>query len=149
VPLKQWSEEGWAELTDLLVDAGHETVIFGGPGDIATVDKITQATRTRPAVLAGKLSLLELAAAVNRCSVFVSVDSGPLHVAASQNVPIVGLYGPTDPTEFGPYRVPNAVLGNREGCVGCRRGSESGHTCIHSLRPEDVSEAVRNLLSPA
>lgn len=146
VTLKQWTAEGWAQLSDLLVEQGYTPVLFGGPGDVPLTDKISELCRTRPSTMSGKLTLLELAAAVTRCQVFVSVDSGPLHIAAAQGVPIVGLYGPTDPIEFGPYRVPNVVLGSSGECDSCRQRLDSGHTCIANIKPPAVFEAVRKLL---
>lgn len=149
VPLKQWRDEGWAELANLLGRQGYRAILFGGPEDVQTAGRIARMAKSKPVVLAGKLTLQELAAAVNRCSAFVSVDSGPLHVAASQGVRVVGLYGPTDPTEFGPYRVPRVVLSNTEQCASCRFGLESDHTCITSIQPGDVFAAVQMLLSRA
>lgn len=58
----------------------------------------------------GKFSVGELAAAVRRCSLFITNDSGPMHVAVSQDVPVVALYGPSNPKFYGPYTKKAIVL---------------------------------------
>ena len=63
-----------------------------------------------PVIATGRFSLGELAAAVRRCSLFITNDSGPMHVAVSQKVPVVALYGPSNPMFYGPYTDKAIVL---------------------------------------
>ena len=59
--------------------------------------------KTKPLVATGKFSIGELAAAMSRCQLIITNDSGPMHVAISQKVPIVAMYGPSHPDLYGPY----------------------------------------------
>ncbi len=132
-PSKRWTLTGLAQLTDMLLEQGLQVVIMGGPGDVGLVNTLITLVTRKPVVLTGRLGLLELAAAIRRCSVFVSADSGPLHVAASQQVPSVALFGPTDPDRYGPYKVRRVIVRALDGCVG-------------SISVEEVFAAVQELL---
>lgn len=109
-PNKRWKPEYLAILSDMLQQSGIKTVFFGGKDDLHIVEKVVGLCKVRPVVYTGKLTLLELAAMIKKCSVFVSADSGPMHIAASQQVPIVALFGPTNPIRYGPYNVPHLIL---------------------------------------
>lgn len=148
VAVKRWKAECWAELADGLSQAGLRPVLFGGKKEMGLVDEILSRTKTTPVSFAGKLSLPELAAMSGKCSVFVSCDSGPMHVAVSQGVPIVGLYGPTLPLHFGPYRVPHVVCTARDQCVKCRtRDKNDVHTCLANVPVSAALEGVKQLLA--
>ena len=67
---------------------------FGGPMDREMVEAAISKMKTKPLVATGKFSIGELAAAMSRCQLIITNDSGPMHVAISQKVPIVAMYGP-------------------------------------------------------
>ena len=66
----------------------------------------------------GKFSIGELAAAVGRCKLFITNDSGPMHVAVARKVPVVALYGPSNPKFYGPYTDKAVVLESHRICNG-------------------------------
>lgn len=78
--------------------------------DIDMVREAAELMKYPPVIATGRFSLGELAAAIRWCSLFITNDSGPMHVAVSQKVPVVALYGPSNPMFYGPYTDKAIVL---------------------------------------
>ncbi|WP_300625167.1 glycosyltransferase family 9 protein [uncultured Megasphaera sp.] len=103
VPQKRWPPDRFAAVADYFADKGYTCVFFGGMMDEEMVGEAVSLMRHKPVVGTGKFSIGELAAAIRRCSLFITNDSGPMHIAVSQRVPLVALYGPSNPKFYGPY----------------------------------------------
>lgn len=147
-PNKRWKPEYLAMLSDMLQQRNIKTVFFGGRDDLQIVDKVVELCKVKPVIMTGKLTLLELAAMVEKCSVFVSADSGPMHIAVSQRVPVVALFGPTSPTRYGPYNVAHRIIQPDSNCIMCGSGRCKFETnCMEFIAPEKVFHAVLDLLS--
>lgn len=84
--------------------------VFGGPDDVEAADIIVRGLDGHAESLAGKYSLLESGGALSKMKTVISVDSGPLHMAVAAGVPVVGLFGVTDPARTGPYGDRHTVL---------------------------------------
>jgi len=110
VPEKRWPKERFAQVADYFAEKGYMPVFFGGPMDEEMVADVVSHMKFTPIVATGKFSLGELAAAIKRCSLFITNDSGPMHVAISQQVPLIALYGPSNPKFYGPYKANSIVL---------------------------------------
>lgn len=110
VPEKRWPKERFAAIADTLADEGYVPVFFGGPMDEEMVSEVVAGMSHTPIVMTGRLGLGELAEAIKRCRLFITNDSGPMHVAVSQQVPVVALYGPSNPKFYGPYTTKCIVL---------------------------------------
>ena len=82
-------------------------VFFGGAADVPMVEEICARLAFRPVCFTGQLTLLELAALVGKCAAFISGDSGPLHIAVSQQVPAVAIFGPSGTGALCPLRPPS------------------------------------------
>ena len=94
-------------------------------------------------------TLRQLGALLKRCSIVVTNDSGPMHIAAAVGTPVLGIYGPTDPLLQGPCGENNVVVRN-EGlnCLGCNLTvCPIGHPCMLGLGVETVLQGVRVLLA--
>jgi len=151
---KRWAAKSFARLIELLKgETDCEVILFGGPEDADTVAQIQQLSRARVVSLAGKTSLGELPAALSRCKVFVSNDSGPMHIAAARGVPVVAIFCATTPSlGFYPYSSRAVVVEKRLPCRPC--GSHGGRRCplgtadcIRLIEPEAVLGAIKQLLS--
>lgn len=103
VPEKRWPKERFAEVADFFCQKGYKVVFFGGPMDVDMVRDVVNHMNHTPIVATGAFGLGELAAAIRHCNLFITNDSGPMHVAVSQRVPLVALYGPSNPKFYGPY----------------------------------------------
>jgi ADP-heptose:LPS heptosyltransferase len=108
---------------------------------------------TNPVVIAGQTNLGELAAVMARSRLVIGVDSGPLHLAVSQAVPTIHLFGPVDRRTFGPWGDPGkhvAIVADRA-CVPCNRldyelHELDDHPCVRSITVDRVLEAAGSLL---
>jgi ADP-heptose:LPS heptosyltransferase len=110
VERKRWGAARWGALSDRMHAMGLQPLLFGGPGD-ADLARDIQRHAARPLPSAqGRLGLAGLTAALSDCDVFVSGDTGPLHMAVAMGVPVVALHGPTHPLRTGPYHARNAVI---------------------------------------
>lgn len=152
--VKEWPATHWRELrSQLAVDAmwvqvGMDT--FGPRGRAAC-----RVPGSRD--LVNRLTLEELAAVIAKATVFVGIDSGPVHIAAASRVPIVAIYGPTDPECFLPMRPDVAGLHSDPACIGCHHHADGprhwrdecpfGIRCMHGLSPARVAAAVFQLVS--
>mgnify|MGYP002967856228 FL=1 len=94
VVTKRWAPERFAKVADILAEKGYKPVFFGGTMDEEMVQEAVSFMKTTPVVATGCFRIGELAAAMRRCSLVITNDSGPMHVAISQKVPIVAMYGP-------------------------------------------------------
>jgi lipopolysaccharide heptosyltransferase II len=124
--IKRWGALRYAELArELLLRRGIDSVLIGSCNDVAVNEQVRRAFFTlapdlgerAPRNLAGRTGLKELLALISECAVHVSGDTGSLHVAAALGRPLVALFGPTDPTIFGPYGRSESVLAHRELCT--------------------------------
>ncbi len=104
-PARKWPPERFAALADALVEDGVQLVLVGGPEEAALRQTLQGAMHHAAAVcdLGGRTSLGELAAVLQRCTLFVGNDSGVAHLASSVGTPVVAVFGPTDVHAWGPY----------------------------------------------
>lgn len=152
-PTKLWTPEAFAAVGDRLVDQlGAAVVITGDVADAGTAEAIRD-RMARPALnLAGRTPLKVLAALLGRAVVMVTVDSGPMHLAAALGTPLVALFGPTAPARTGPYgRGPRRVLQERLPCVPClsrRCRIREERLCMRSVDPQRVAAEAVGLARP-
>jgi len=103
---KCWSSEGFARVIDYVESIYKIPVIITSAPDkkeIERVDKILSLTKNSPINLCGKFSLTQLSALISRSKLFIGVDTAPMHMAAAHNIPVVALFGPTNPLSWGPW----------------------------------------------
>ena len=101
--LKRWPPKNFARLADELADRYRAKVLFvGGEGDRVLLQGILGRMKSRPAVAAGRATFRQTGALLERSSLLISNDSGPLHLGLAVGVPVVALFGPTDPNLTGP-----------------------------------------------
>ena len=149
---KRWPAERYAELIDRLAAAAKVRVILTGSEEERPLcEQIHSAAKVKPIVAAGSTSLNELAALMRRCRVLICGDSAPLHMAAAASIPLVVLFGPTDPLRHLPPGLQKKVFKVDLPCSPCYRSvcprTGSGHMeCMRSLSVEEVAEAVHDFL---
>ncbi len=112
---KRWRAERFAEFARrVTTELGRAVVVTWGPGEEELARAVAGRT-DRVLVAPRTASLLELLALVRSAAVFVSADTGPMHLAAASRVPCVALFGPKDPAIYAPYGDGHAVLYRPEG----------------------------------
>lgn len=144
---KRWYPERFASFSDRLMKEGAKVIIFGGPKERLIGDEIKERISSTPILTSGKTSVRELASLIERCSVFVSNDSGPMHMASALKVPVVGLFGSTDPNVTGPMGKGHKVIQKKVECGPCfLRVCPKDFRCMDLITVEDVFEAAREIL---
>jgi heptosyltransferase I len=141
---KRWPAERYGEVACGLARLGLDSILNYGPGEEALV-------RVAEAASAGtaqgmSCSITELIALTRRARLFIGGDTGPLHLAAALSIPLVAIYGPTDPARNGPYGASGVVLRHPESLTSHTRraAAEEGLLAIGS---EAVVRAAKQLLS--
>jgi heptosyltransferase-2 len=151
-PSKRWPAEHFAAaVAALCPDDNRQAVFFGSPADRELIDRITSSISTRAVSLAGAFDKLRhLIAAVRRCRLLITNDSGPMHIAAALGVPLVAIFGPTDERISGPWttgRGKSTILRD-PACRPCYnpRCDGDGRPCLARIAPEQVVESAEKLL---
>jgi len=143
-PAKRWPEERFAEAARrLIAQTDCHWWIFGGPGDVGIAERIAVAIgQDRARSLAGKTSLRELCAAMKACSVVLTNDTGPMHVAAAAGTPVVVPFGSTSPELTGPGWPAghgHQLLHGQAPCAPCfRRTCPIDFRCMTSVNVDQV-----------
>ena len=148
---KAWGPEAFAAVGDALADhVGAAVAITGGAADAGMAEGVRTRMRRPALTLAGRTTLGGLAAVLRRAAVMVTVDSGPMHLAAALGTPLVALFGPTDAGRTGPYgRGPRSILREALPCAPCLRrrcGIPDERLCMRSIDPHRVVAAALTLV---
>ena len=160
-PFRRWPESAFADLAAGLAGGGPRRWVFvtSGPSDHEAAARVVASARTSAGTHGDRIidaegwSLADLRAAVERAALFVGGDSGPLHIASTSDVPIVGLYGPTLAERSAPWRSPRiptaAVDGGVLPCRPCdqRVCVPGDFRCLSGIPAERVLAAAETLLS--
>ncbi len=147
-PSKEWLPDRWTALAVRLTDFGLVPVFGGSPGDLPLLREIAlQMPQETVHIAAGRLNLDASAALVKRATLYVGVDTGPMHMAALAGVPVVALFGPTHPERVGPYHTRHRVVQAKGlSCLRCRRRFCQHHRCMEGISVEMVAGAVQGVL---
>jgi lipopolysaccharide heptosyltransferase II len=138
----------WAQVLRLLAhDPQLPLVLTGNASESELVDQIQFASAVPAISLAGRLTLGELGAALQRAAVVVTNNTGPAHIAAAVGTPVVDLYALTNP-QHTPWHVRSRVLFHDVPCRFCYKSTcpEGHQACLAGVAPERVAAAVRELL---
>ncbi len=146
---KLWEPNRFASLADLLKEKLAAGVIFTGSGaDRDAIGAIQSEMKTEALNLAGRTTLKQLAYLYQRCTVVISTDTGPMHIAAAMGSPIVvALFGPTSPMRTGPYGGGQKVVRAGVECSPCFKKRCDDMRCMRGITVEMVYEAVKETLT--
>ena len=146
---KRWSEEGFAKVIDRF-SGDFDIVLFGGPNEVDIANKIEKLTSSKLLNLAGKTSIQELIERIAGLKLFVTNDSGPMHIAAAYKVPTFALFGPTKQDETSPWHNPNAyIISKNLECMPCMKRvcPLKHHKCMKELSADKVIRKIEHYLS--
>jgi len=139
---KRWPASYFAALVEpLRARHGLRTVLAGGTDVAALSEQIPVDLN-----LAGRTTLRQLTALLERATVVVANDSGPMHIAAALGRPLVTLFGPTNPVRTGPFGRPDTVLRLNLPCSPCYSRRCSHQSCLTWLTPDAVLRAIESQL---
>jgi heptosyltransferase-2 len=148
-PAKRWFIERYAELADLLIRKfAVQVVIFGSGGEIHIAEEIRRKMKKSAIILAGKTDLSCLISMIAKCSLFVTNDSGPMHLGASLEIPMIALFGSTDEVATGPFSENAAVIHKHVECSPClKRECPIDLRCFREIKVDEVFEKASRILS--
>lgn len=144
---KRWYPDRFAQVARRLADEwSAKVVIFGGPSETAIAADIEGRLEGTAVNMAGKTSVRELMALIKRCNFFITNDSGPMHIAAAFDVPLVAIFGSTDHTGTSPYSEKAVVVRKEVECSPCKlRECPTDHRCMTAVTEESVINAALEL----
>ncbi|MCX7068613.1 MAG: putative lipopolysaccharide heptosyltransferase III [Methylococcales bacterium] len=169
---KQWTIAGWIEIGLYLHELGLKLVLTGGTAQ-AEIDYVANIAKQLPEDtlnLAGRVSLAQLTHLLTNAALYIGVDTGITHLSAATNVPVIALYGPTNPVKWAPWPYcfeqntnPFSKIGSQtvnnihllqgeKSCVpchleGCDKHQGSRSVCLDTLSPERVKATIRLILN--
>ncbi|HLX83217.1 MAG TPA: lipopolysaccharide heptosyltransferase I [Terriglobales bacterium] len=140
---KRWPAERYGEVARELAKEGINSLVNYGPGE----ENLAAAVENASAGAARRVScsISELIALTRRARLFIGGDTGPLHMAAALNVPVVAIFGPTDPVRNGPFGTRSIVLRNAASVTDHSRHREPEQGLLE-ITAEEVVAAARKLL---
>jgi heptosyltransferase II len=148
---KCWPPDRFADFANrfrLHTDA--DVILFGTTTEQTVSDAIAAGIRGPSISLVGKTAIADLPALLSRCHMFVGNDSGAMHVAGAVGLPVVAIFGPTDPHGTAPITPRYTVVQEQPYCSPCfLRRCPIDHRCMTRVMPEDVDLASRRWLRSA
>lgn len=150
-PSRRWVTERWAQVADKIVEEYKAKIIITGSGsEKEMVQELANLMKFSPIIVAGKLSIKQLAVLVKRLNLFITNDTGPMHIAVAMRIPLVALFGPGDVYRIGPYGQDckrQLVIRKEIDCIRpCYKFSCNDMRCMNEISVGDVMNAVRDLL---
>jgi heptosyltransferase-2 len=147
-PAKMWPASKYSELASLLQEKNDaQILVVGTEAEISLAERVAAEMSEKPFILSGKTDLSRLAAVISCSNLFISNDSGPMHLANALNIPVIALFGPTEPLRTGPYQEPYILFHKGAPCWPCSyRVCPFDHRCMMSITAPEVSEACQKFL---
>ncbi|MFY9910359.1 MAG: glycosyltransferase family 9 protein [Candidatus Sulfotelmatobacter sp.] len=140
---KRWPAERYGEVAGGLAGRGPRSIVNYGPGEEELARTVEEMSGGAARGL--RCTITDLIALTRRARLFVGGDTGPLHLAAALRVPVVGIYGPTDPARNGPYRTRSVVLRSAESVTSHARRAEADEGML-GIESGEIVAAVFELL---
>jgi lipopolysaccharide heptosyltransferase II len=146
---KCWPPERFTKtLNEILARTDADVVLFGTAAEAPVSSAIASELCRPPVDLTGKTSIAELPALLSQCHLFLGNDSGAMHVAAAVGLPVVAVFGPTDPEGTAPVTPRVSILQQKPYCSPCfLRRCPTDHRCMKAVTPVMVQAAMLSRLS--
>ena len=144
---KRWYPEKFAEVINNL-SYKFEIILFGGKNEVEINSDIEKMCQTKVLNLAGKTSIQDLAENIGGLSLFITNDSGPMHIAGAYKIPTIAIFGSTNHTETDQWKNPNQIIVRKNiTCSPCmkRECPLKHHECMKNIEVSDILEAISNL----
>ncbi len=150
--VNRWRTDRYAELADMLAEKlSARVIIIGGKEDIPLAEEIAAKAQTKPLVMSGKATLLQLGALLEQCDILVSGDTGPMHLATAVGTRVVALFGAADPARTGPVGSGHRVIqAQGVSCLPCGSRVCTNRTsleCMDKIPASAVFDAICEMLA--
>lgn len=140
---KRWPVERYSAVAQGLAEAGYQVAVNCGPGEESLGEAIVSGSRGAAQTL--QLPLADLIAVTRRTALVIAGDTGPMHLACALNIPVVAIFGPTDPARNGPFHGRSRVLRHPESVRDHSRRSEP-EAGLLTITADAVLQAAFDLL---
>lgn len=162
---KRWSTIKYARLADMLIERLNVSILFTwGPSELKIVNEITSLMKQEATISCKTKSLKQLTEIIRQSSIFISGDTGPMHIASVLGKPIVAIFGPKDPIIYGPYncmrnecidnnyefngfKTFSRVVNSDLPCAPCNKRSCKHITCLNAISTQKVFDATAEILN--
>ncbi|MDO8489711.1 MAG: lipopolysaccharide heptosyltransferase II, partial [Candidatus Omnitrophota bacterium] len=152
-PSKIWPHERFAQVAKKLSERyNFKILILAGPKEIYLADKITSEIKDKAVNLAGRISVSQLASILKRCTLFISNDSGPVHIACALGTPVISIFGRNQaglsPRRWGPLGKHGKYLHKDVGCIQClAHNCKKEFACLKAVTIDDVVRLAESILN--
>jgi len=151
-PSKVWPAERFSKVADKLAEKyGFKVLIISGPKDIVSAKVVSENMRHTAVYLGGRTSVAQLASILKRCRLFISNDSGPVHIASAVGTPVISIFGRNQkglsPKRWGPVGKEDKILHKEVGCIEClAHNCVKSFACLKAITVDDVVNAADSVL---
>jgi len=147
-PAKRWFPARFATVADKISETlDCRIILLGGKGDEESAAEVCRNARTNLINLAGQTNLEEAVYLISQCRLFISNDSGLMHIAGALNIPTIAIFGSTNPTTTSPVGAQSVVIRREVSCSPClKKTCPTDFRCMESISVEDVFEAALKFL---
>jgi heptosyltransferase-2 len=151
-PSKIWPAERFARVADALAQRfGFKVLVLSGIRDIKIAESVINSMSSQAIDLAGRTTVAQLAAVLARCRLFISNDSGPVHIAAALGIPVISIFGRKQkglsPQRWAPLGPRSRYIHRDAGCIEClAHNCVKGFSCLKSISVDDVLGVAESLL---
>ena len=140
---KRWSLENFAEVIRQVQKRFDARILLtGSTAEIPLGEALAQTAKVETINLIGKTTLMQLGALIENCNLYLTCDSGPMHIAAAVGTPTIALFGPTSPTRHGPYGEDHEIIEKPVECRPCYKRNcmrrDQPHLCMTEIDPNEV-----------
>lgn len=141
---KHWDSNNICMMVKKLLIRGYDVVLTGAEDYMHNLSSVSNIDTKRVVNLVGRTCLTQLISTIAQCCLYISPDSAPLHIAAALDIPIIGLFGPTDPKRHAPPYKVGAMMSTGMACSPCYKTQCRFKTnnCMKSLTPDLVLSEI-------
>jgi ADP-heptose:LPS heptosyltransferase len=148
--LREWMPERFAAIGDLVAKRfGAQVLLFGGPNELELVNHVAGLMAAESISFAGNLPIRQFAALVAQCDLFITNDTGPMHIAAAMHTPTVALFGPGNHIRFQPIDPIHTTIRHHVPCNPCKQFTDKckDNICMKLITVDEVWETVQRRLA--
>lgn len=146
-PAKRWPPDRFASIGDRACEEwGARIIIFGSSSEKEICDSVSSKMHNRPINLCGKTGLGEALGVIERCDLFLTNDSGLMHAAGALKVPLVAIFGSTNPHATGPKGSFSKIIWHEVECSPClKQNCPTDFRCMLGIKPDEVWKTLNEL----
>ena len=152
-----WGTKSWAldRFADVIAGIQNRfegaVVLTGSSSEVKLGEALQKLVKANVINLIGKTTILQLGALIERCELYLTCDSGPMHIAAAVGTPTIALFGPTDPLRHRPYGEGHHVIEKDVSCRPCYKRkcmrTDAPNLCMTEIQAVDVVERIASHLN--